>query len=64
MRNAIASLALYVVAMAGFSSWFWQARRLTGDVNRDASLKRRLRVIMLVSFLILGAAYFIPPLLR
>jgi hypothetical protein len=37
-------------------SWFWGARGLTGDVDRDAPVKRTLRTRLTVSWLLLGAA--------
>jgi len=60
----VIALVLFAAGIVGFSGWFWQARGLTGDASRDAPLKRRLRFIMLGSFLLMGAALLAPSLLR
>jgi DMSO reductase anchor subunit len=63
MRPLI-TLLLFAGAAAGFVSWFWRARQLTGDPTKHVELKRSLRSIMLVSFILLGAALLVSVMVR
>jgi hypothetical protein len=57
-------LFLFAAAAAGFLTWFWRARRLSGDATKDAQLKRTLRSIMLISFTLLAAALLLSVIIR
>ena len=64
MRSAIIALVLFGTAIVGFLTWFVLARRLTGEPGTDLPLKRRLRFVMIGSFILLAAALVLPSLLQ
>jgi hypothetical protein len=64
MTEQFTALLLYGAATIGFLTCFWNARKLTGDADRDAPLKRRLRFVAGGSFALLAAALLVPMLLR
>ena len=62
--KGLVSFLLFIAAGLGFASWFLTARRLTGDAEQDAFVRRTLRRRLTVSWILLAAALLVSVLLR